>query len=170
MLQLKHGGKDPSIRVPGTLDALTALEKGGYFSFDDAEYFRGSYRFQRSIEARIRLMDAAGRHELPESERELAKLAYLLGYTRPQELVDEAQHKFAENRARFNRIFDAAELVSVRAPGYLSVEHGSQGAIKIGPQVLDVLDADRQAAEGRADEGGVPGVPCAPLDQRLDTA
>ena len=41
--------------------------------------FRRSYRFQRSIEARIRLMDATGRHELPESDRELAKLAYLLG-------------------------------------------------------------------------------------------
>lgn len=108
MLQLKHGGNDPSIRVPGTLDALTALEQGGYLSLEDAEYFRGSYRFQRSIEARIRLMDAAGRHELPETERELAKLAYLLGYSRPQELVEEAQHKFAENRARFNRIFDAA--------------------------------------------------------------
>jgi glutamine synthetase adenylyltransferase len=54
-------------------------------------------------------MDAAGRHELPETDRELAKLAYLLGYSRPQELVEEAQHKFAENRSRFNRIFDAAE-------------------------------------------------------------
>jgi [glutamine synthetase] adenylyltransferase / [glutamine synthetase]-adenylyl-L-tyrosine phosphorylase len=109
MLQLKHGGNDPSVRVPGTLDALTALEEGGYLSFDDAEYFRDSYRFQRSIEARIRLMDAAGRHELPETDRELAKLAYLLGYSRPQELVDEAQRTFTENRARFKRIFDAAE-------------------------------------------------------------
>ena len=109
MLQLKHGGNDASIRDPGTLDALAALEKGGYLSTDDAEYFRGSYRFQRSIEARIRLMDATGRHELPESERELAKLAYLLGYPRPQDLVAEAQHTFTENRARFNRIFDAAE-------------------------------------------------------------
>ena len=59
MLQLKHGGDDPSVRVPGTLDALTALEQGGYLSADDAEYFRNSYRFQRSIEARIRLMDAS---------------------------------------------------------------------------------------------------------------
>jgi glutamate-ammonia-ligase adenylyltransferase len=109
MLQLKHGAGDSSIRIPGTLDALTALEKGGYLSFDDAEYFRGSYRFQRSIEARIRLMDAAGRHELPGSQRELAKLAYLLGYARPKELVDEALHAFAENRARFTRLFDAAE-------------------------------------------------------------
>ena len=54
-------------------------------------------------------MDAAGRHELPDNDRELAKLAYLLGYSRPDELVAEAEHTFAENRARFNRIFDAAE-------------------------------------------------------------
>lgn len=108
MLQLKHGGEDPSVRVPGTLDALTALEQAGYLSRDDAEYFRNSYRFQRSVEARIRLMDATGRHELPENDRELAKLAYLLDYARPQELVAEAQRTFAENRARFNRIFEAA--------------------------------------------------------------
>lgn len=109
MLQLQHGGADPSIRAPGTLDALVALEQGGYLAADDANYFRQSYRFQRSIEARIRLMNAAGRHELPDNERELAKLAYLLGYSRPKELVAEAQRTFAENRARFNRIFDTAE-------------------------------------------------------------
>jgi glutamate-ammonia-ligase adenylyltransferase len=109
MLQLKHGGEDASVRVPGTLDALTALEDGGYLSADDAGYFCNSYRFQRSIEARIRLMNAAGRHELPDNENELAKLAYLLGNMQPQDLVDKAQQSFAENRVRFDRIFDAAE-------------------------------------------------------------
>jgi glutamine synthetase adenylyltransferase len=53
-------------------------------------------------------MAASGRHELPDNERELAKLAFLLGYSRPQDLVAEAQRTFAENRKRFNRIFDAA--------------------------------------------------------------
>jgi glutamate-ammonia-ligase adenylyltransferase len=109
MLQLKYGGADPSIRRPGTLDALEALEAGGYLSCDDADYFRRGYRFQRSIEARIRLMNAAGRHELPENQKELSKLAYLLGYADASELVAEAEHTFAENRVRFNRIFDAAE-------------------------------------------------------------
>jgi glutamate-ammonia-ligase adenylyltransferase len=109
MLQLRHGRVNESVRVPGTLDALLALEQAGYLSSDDAKYFCQSYRFQRSIEARIRLMDAVGRHELPDNERELAKLAYLLNYSRPQDLVAEAERTFAENRARFNRIFDAAE-------------------------------------------------------------
>jgi glutamate-ammonia-ligase adenylyltransferase len=109
MLQLQHGGADPSIRKPGTLDALAALEQGGYLSGDDAEFFAQSYRFQRSIEARIRLMNAAGRHELPESDKELSKLAFLLGYSKPDELVKKALDTFAENRVRFDRLFDAAE-------------------------------------------------------------
>ena len=82
---------------------------GGYLSADDADYFRRSYRFQRSVEARIRLMNAAGRHELPDNPKELAKLAYLLGYADASELVAEAEHIFSENRVRFNRIFKAAE-------------------------------------------------------------
>jgi glutamate-ammonia-ligase adenylyltransferase len=109
MLQLKHGGGDASIRVPGTLEAIEALKQAGYLSAGDADYFHQSYRFQRSIEARIRLMDSTGRHELPDTERDLAKLAYLLGYSKPQALVAEAERTFAENRVRFNRIFDAAE-------------------------------------------------------------
>lgn len=106
MLQLKYGVSDPSIRIPGTLLALTALEKGGYLSPDDAEFFRRSYRFQRNVEARIRLMNSAGRHEFPSDRRELAKLAYLLGKRDPDGLEREAMDIFDETRARFNRLFD----------------------------------------------------------------
>ena len=108
MHQLKHGHADPAVRVPGTLDALLALEHGGYLSKDDSEYFQRSYRFQRSVEARIRLMNLTGRHEFPTEENELAKLAYLLGYANPARLVEEADAFTQENRHRFNRLFDAA--------------------------------------------------------------
>ena len=106
MLQLKHGGSDPTVRVPGTLVALTALEKGGYLSADDAEFFRRSYRFQRNVEARIRLMNSAGRHEFPTDRRELAKLAYLLGKRDPDRLEREALELFEETRQRFNRLVE----------------------------------------------------------------
>jgi glutamate-ammonia-ligase adenylyltransferase len=108
-LQLKHGPSDPSVRVPGTLDAIAALESGAYMSSEDANYFRQSYRFQRSVEARIRLMNTAGRHELPTEPKELEKLAFLIGYTDCHGLVEKAEATFAENRERFDRIFDELE-------------------------------------------------------------
>jgi len=110
MLQLKHGRDLPQIRVPGTLAALDALRKAGLLSTDDAQYLASSYRFQRSVEARIRLMDAAGRHEFPDEPRELAKLAFLLGYDAADMLVQEVDAARRETRERFDRIFaDAAE-------------------------------------------------------------
>lgn len=107
MLQLKHGGADPSVRVPGTLAALTALEQAGYLAADDAEFFRNSYRFQRTVESAIRLMDTTGRHELPTDHRELAKLAYLMGYSDAPALENKALELFDATRERFDKIFDA---------------------------------------------------------------
>jgi glutamate-ammonia-ligase adenylyltransferase len=106
MLQLKYGRADASVRRPGTIDALRALRAAGYLSDDDAEYFIRSYRFQRSIEARIRLMNAAARHNFPSDREELAKLAFLLGYSDPKQLEVEAREFFRENRERFDRLFE----------------------------------------------------------------
>jgi [glutamine synthetase] adenylyltransferase / [glutamine synthetase]-adenylyl-L-tyrosine phosphorylase len=108
MLQLKHGAASPGIRVIGTLGSLTALAKAGCLSKDDAAYLAHSYRFQRGVEAKIRLMDAAGRHEFPDEPRELTKLAYLLDYSSAETLAREIQESRRETRAIFNRIFDAA--------------------------------------------------------------
>jgi glutamate-ammonia-ligase adenylyltransferase len=105
MLQLKHGCDLPQIRVPGTLDALAALQTAGCLSKDDARFLAKSYRFQRSVEARIRLMDAAGRHEFPDDPRELAKLAYLLNHADPKKLAEEVNATWQETRAHFDRLF-----------------------------------------------------------------
>jgi glutamate-ammonia-ligase adenylyltransferase len=104
MLQLKHAWADPIVRIPGTLEALSALRTAGYLDAADANHFMQSYRFQRSVEARIRLMYSSGRHELPTDREELAKLAFLLGYRNPQQLEEEAFDVFRENRARFERL------------------------------------------------------------------
>jgi glutamate-ammonia-ligase adenylyltransferase len=108
MLQLKHGDELPELRVPGTLDGLGAMEVIGRMDFGDAAFLAQSYRFQRSIEARIRLMDAAGRHEFPDDPRERAKLAYLLGYADADKLAREVEDTRRETRERFNKIFAAA--------------------------------------------------------------
>jgi glutamate-ammonia-ligase adenylyltransferase len=108
MLQLKHGHDRPAIRQPGTIDALTALAAADCLAAADADYLATSYRFQRSVESRIRLMDAAGRHEFPDDPRELEKLAYLLGYPSGEQLARDMSDAWRETRERFDRIFAAA--------------------------------------------------------------
>jgi glutamate-ammonia-ligase adenylyltransferase len=108
MLQLKHGRELPQVHLPGTIAALEALKKAGCLSAADAKFLASSYRFQRSVEARIRLMDSAGRHEFPDEPRELAKLAFLLGYSDSEKLVQEVDAAWRETREHFDRIFTEA--------------------------------------------------------------
>src|SRR5690606_2168109 len=103
MLQLKHGAELPEVRKPGTLAGLAALEKAGVLNADDAIFLRSAYGFQRSIEARIRLMDSAGRHEYPDEEREQAKLAFLMGIDDPAELGRKVFDTFGRVRETFRR-------------------------------------------------------------------
>ncbi len=107
MLQLAHVAETPEVFRPGTLVALTALEEAGHLAKDDAEFFRESYRFLRSVEARLRLMNTTARHDLPDDPHELTKLAYLLDAAGPEFLAAECQRYTLENRRRFGRIFEA---------------------------------------------------------------
>ena len=112
MLQLKHGSSDPSIMVPGTFDALVRLALAGYLSEEDANFLSISYRLQRNVEARIRLMNLSGRHEFPSDERELKKLAFLMGYATAEKLEEEVRAVQSETRKRFDKIFNQAIALS----------------------------------------------------------
>ncbi|MCG8451198.1 MAG: hypothetical protein MI725_16645 [Pirellulales bacterium] len=109
MLQLKHGQQQPQVRVQGTLEGLTALEHSGILSQADAKFLRTAYRFQRNIEACIRLMNSSGRHEYPEDFKQQAKLAFLLGHNDPTQLSGEVAEMFCEVRGVFLKVFEAAE-------------------------------------------------------------
>jgi glutamate-ammonia-ligase adenylyltransferase len=104
MLQLKHGGDGPQIRVPGTFEALAALHDAGLLSSDDFEYFDKSYRATRAIIGRLQLMNTTAGHDLPTDPIELAKLARLLSYADPHKLLADCEHFRQENRRRFERL------------------------------------------------------------------
>ena len=105
MLQLRHAAKSPAVLTPSTLDAIVALRDAGHISSEDAEYWRQSYRFLRSIESGLRLMNTTARHDLPEDATELKKLAFLLGYENEQLLERDCAKYTHENRIRFERLF-----------------------------------------------------------------
>ncbi|HND54898.1 MAG TPA: glutamate-ammonia-ligase adenylyltransferase, partial [Pirellulaceae bacterium] len=107
MLQLKHGRDVPEILVPGTLEAIEALQAAGLLSEDDARHFSRSYRFLRSVEARLRLMNTTARHDFPDDPLELKKLAFLLNYESPEALEQDCIETTKAVRRRFERKFEA---------------------------------------------------------------
>jgi len=110
MLQLKHARQSQAVLVPGTLEAIDALADSGVLSRDDAEHLAQSYRFLRSVESGLRLMNTAARHDLPTDELELKKLAFLIGWENGQQLVDDCRKLRQRNRDCFHRIFDEASF------------------------------------------------------------
>jgi glutamate-ammonia-ligase adenylyltransferase len=109
MLQLVHGGRLPAVRSTETLAGLVALHAAGLVSDERREFLERAYRTLRSIEGRLRLLDTAGRHDFPSAPDEQRKLAHLLGYERPDDLVRDVQAVTARTRAEFERIFNETE-------------------------------------------------------------
>ncbi len=109
MLQLKYGRENPGLRIPGTFDALAALEEAGHLSADDAEFFCKSYRLLRRVENRLRLIYGSSRDDLPSEPEERDKLARQLDYADGAALTDELERVTAQTRERFNRLLDQHE-------------------------------------------------------------
>jgi glutamate-ammonia-ligase adenylyltransferase len=80
LLQMVHGRADTSLRVGGTLPALTALSAGGYVGREDAATLIASYRFLRTVEHRLQLLRLRRTHLLPTDDQQLRWLARSLGY------------------------------------------------------------------------------------------
>lgn len=112
MLQLKNAARHPEVIIPNTLDAITALSTIGALSGNDACFLTESYRFLRSLESRLRLMNTTARHDLPSDPLEQRKLAYLFEDLSPEELMATSKHYMTENRKRYDLIFGRAERAS----------------------------------------------------------
>ncbi|WP_206306035.1 bifunctional [glutamine synthetase] adenylyltransferase/[glutamine synthetase]-adenylyl-L-tyrosine phosphorylase [Streptomyces sp. RFCAC02] len=81
LLQLVHGRSDPTLRRTPTLEALAALEDGGYVGREDARSLDASYRFLRTVEHRIQLHRLRRTHLMPTDTADLRRLGRSLGLT-----------------------------------------------------------------------------------------
>jgi glutamate-ammonia-ligase adenylyltransferase len=134
LLQMVHGRVDPSLRLGGTLPALTALSAGGYVGREDAATLIASYRFLRTVEHRLQLLRLRRTHLLPTDEQQLRWLARSLGYKPDHrgEAVDVLQAELSlhtrEVRRLHEKLFYRPLLSAVaRVPGE-NLQLGSKAA------------------------------------------
>ncbi|MGH8901174.1 MAG: bifunctional [glutamine synthetase] adenylyltransferase/[glutamine synthetase]-adenylyl-L-tyrosine phosphorylase [Egibacteraceae bacterium] len=80
LLQLVHGRHDPTLRSPNTLEALSALARGGYVGNGDAALFSDAYMFLRTVEHRLQLGRLLRTHTIPSDGGARYRLARAVGF------------------------------------------------------------------------------------------
>ncbi|SMO32110.1 glutamine-synthetase adenylyltransferase [Paracoccus laeviglucosivorans] len=77
--QLIAGGRDPDLRVRGTVEGLARLAEKGWVPPDVAAELTRHYREHRDIEHRIQMVNDAQTHQIPPQPEGVATIAHLMG-------------------------------------------------------------------------------------------
>ncbi len=77
--QLIAGGRDPDLRMRGTVPGLAALAQKGWVPEEVAAKLTDHYRAHREVEHRIQMIHDAQTHKVPQSDDGIERVACLMG-------------------------------------------------------------------------------------------
>ncbi len=80
--QIIAGGRDPDLRVRGTVPGLAVLADKGWVPQDVAQALTNHYRAHREVEHRVQMLRDAQTHDLPQSDSGFDRLAAFMGTDR----------------------------------------------------------------------------------------
>lgn len=113
--QLIFGGRDPSLRLRGTVETLRALNAAGHVADRATEELIEAYGFLRRVEHRLQMIDDKQTHSVPESEAAAAALATFLGYPDFHAFERELLQRLRCVEAHYAHLFE--EAPSLAGPG-----------------------------------------------------
>ncbi|WP_093968500.1 glutamine-synthetase adenylyltransferase [Actibacterium lipolyticum] len=94
--QIIAGGRDPDLRVRGTVEGLARLAEKGWVAPDAADVLSGHYRFHREVEHRLQMVNDAQTHSLPTNDDGFTRIARFMGYGDTGALRDELVARLTE--------------------------------------------------------------------------
>ena len=173
--QIIAGGRDPELRVNGTVDALARLAQKGWVPEDVAQLLTQHYRDHREVEHRVQMIRDAQTHDLPRSPEGFDRLAALMGTDRTHLEADlksrlEAVHTLTEGffegastapKPKIPDRLENSEIVSRwRTYPALRSNRGSEIFGRLKPEILHRLaDTSDPEAALLAFDGFLSGLP-----------
>jgi [glutamine synthetase] adenylyltransferase / [glutamine synthetase]-adenylyl-L-tyrosine phosphorylase len=119
-LQLIWGGREPSLRVTGSLPALARLRSRGLVTDREARAITDAYLLLRRVEHHVQWSSGIQTHLLPASADELEKLARGLGYADAGELTRELSRARSVVRELFAALAPSAPRPAPRHQSLLA--------------------------------------------------
>ena len=114
--QLIYGGKEPSLRLRGTLETLSALAQLRIIAEREQEELAQAYIFLRMLEHRIQAFQERQTHVLPQWEGDRRRLAKAMGFPNSQSLLEELDQRNDAVCVIYSRLFGRRRAVSVAPP------------------------------------------------------
>ncbi len=106
--QLIWGGREPSLRSPYTLPAIKALADFGLCEDGTYQTLENSYRFLRTVEHRLQMINDEQTQTLPEDEAHLTHLALFMGYENCETFTDDVEMHIKRVHELYANLFDDA--------------------------------------------------------------
>ncbi len=105
LMQLRHGGVIPELRVTGTFGALRALRDAGLLTSGDFNALYDAYLFCTRVRLRLHLQSGRPSDSLPTDPEETARLAVSLGFDRTGTLREQYRKYTRRSRRSFESLF-----------------------------------------------------------------
>ena len=172
--QLIAGGRDPELRLRGTVEGLAALARKEWIPQDLADTLSTHYRAHREVEHRIQMVHDAQTHKVPKTEDGIARVACLMGMDsaaltadlarRLDEVHERTEAFFAPDVAPRHHLRRAPGRGAVRCLGAGPLARLSGAAIRARTAYLRAAQArdpappcsHRETGGGAAGAGRVP--------------
>lgn len=170
--QIIAGGRDPDLRVSGTVPGLRALAKKGWIGAGDCDVLIEDYRAHREAEHRVQMIADQQTHKLPSTEDEFRRFACLAGRD-PGEYAREIEERLVRVASLTEGFFapDASQKASVperfrewidRWKGYPALRSPRAVEIfeRVQPALIDRLERAARPEEALAHlDGFLAGLP-----------
>ncbi len=104
-LQLQLGGRNPLVRTPNTLEAISRLRHAGALSADEAAELTEDYQFLRNIEHRLQILYELQTQTMPTDPAERRLLARRMGFPDAESFNAEYRRRTARVREHLEEIF-----------------------------------------------------------------
>ena len=107
--QLILGGRHPNLRVASTQGALDALVAEGRVEADVGEDLKRDYRYLRTLEHRLQMVEDQQTHSVPDSEAGIAHIACFMGYERASDFRDALTGILENVGNHYARLFESGQ-------------------------------------------------------------
>ncbi|MGK6315222.1 bifunctional [glutamine synthetase] adenylyltransferase/[glutamine synthetase]-adenylyl-L-tyrosine phosphorylase [Neorhizobium sp. DT-125] len=104
--QLIAGGRMPPLRARETETALKALAEAKWITPEIAAELTECYWFLRDVEHRIQMVHDEQSHNLPETDAELKRIAFMLGFADAPSFSEKLEDVLRTVERRYARLFE----------------------------------------------------------------